>query len=464
MDMTELQGLLSQFQPNDQDKAAANKQAFMALGLGLLGARRGFEFQQLGQAGMGAMQAKQDYLQNAMKERQANLSQAATLSDMMRKSQFANELMGGARPQIGPPMGGGTGPVQMSPQQSPTGPGQMAPPPSNTSGPGQASPPQGSIIDQLREMGVPDIAIKTAAMSNDPPGAIAALVKEYSQPVFGQGKIPLMRGPNGSFRAVVPQGFNEALAAQTGAETGAQEAAKFPYQLDTAIGPNGAPMRGFASNLYGQPPIPGQQAPMGKVNLNLQNAPPNEVAAVLADIQSGGKNVPMSGGGVIKGPDPLAMERAKADIATQASQNTGVADAFGKDYVDMVKAEKMAPANIQKYNNLKSLYSQVSTGKLAGQVQGLKQLAAYVAPDLAQSWTKDVPYAQAATALSNAMALELRNPAGGAGMPGSLSDADRQYLQSMISSVQTDPRAIPMILDTKIALETAQSGLGRHRA
>ena len=35
-------------------------------------------------------------------------------------------------------------------------------------------------------------------------------------------------------------------------------------------------------------------------------------------------------------------------------------------------------------------------------------------------------------ALSNEMALQLRNPAGGAGMPGSLSDKDREFLVSMV--------------------------------
>ncbi len=39
---------------------------------------------------------------------------------------------------------------------------------------------------------------------------------------------------------------------------------------------------------------------------------------------------------------------------------------------------------------------------------------------------------EAAMALSNEMALQLRNPAGGAGMPGQLSDKDREFLVSMV--------------------------------
>ncbi len=158
---------------------------------------------------------------------------------------------------------------------------------------------------------------------------------------------------------------------------------------------------------------------------------------------------------------PLVTEAAKAAIATQASQNTKIADTFANDYADAVKAEKTAPATIQKYEHLKGMWAQVETGKLAPSVQNLKTIAAYVAPEVAKEWTKDVPYYQAAQALSNAMALELRNPAGGAGMPGSLSDADRQYLQSMISSAQNDPRAIPMILDAKIALEKRNQDMGK---
>lgn len=48
-------------------------------------------------------------------------------------------------------------------------------------------------------------------------------------------------------------------------------------------------------------------------------------------------------------------------------------------------------------------------------------------------------------ALGKQVALRLRNPDGGAGMPGSLSDSDRQYLQSMSLSLGNSPQANRML-------------------
>jgi hypothetical protein len=259
---------------------------------------------------------------------------------------------------------------------------------------------------------------------------------------------------DGKFQPL-PKEATDALVGFEGAKAGAVKAAENPYQITEGVDAQGRPVKGYAPSVFGAPPTgqPNVGAIPPGTRFNFENAPPNEVAAALRDAASGG--------GKLVGPNPLAMKAAESAIATQAAQNTDVAKAFGNDYVDMVKAEKGAPANIQKYQYLKGLWGDVNTGKFAPTTQAIKATAAYFAPDLAKSFTKDVPAFQAAQALSNAMALELRNPAGGAGMPGSLSDADRQYLQSMISSAQNDPRAIPLILDAKISLEKRNQDLGR---
>jgi hypothetical protein len=50
------------------------------------------------------------------------------------------------------------------------------------------------------------------------------------------------------------------------------------------------------------------------------------------------------------------------------------------------------------------------------------------------------------------MALQLRNPSGGAGMPGALSDADRVYLQSMTPGLTKTPEGRKLISETMITL------------
>jgi hypothetical protein len=53
--------------------------------------------------------------------------------------------------------------------------------------------------------------------------------------------------------------------------------------------------------------------------------------------------------------------------------------------------------------------------------------------------TEGLPPTQLFQALINKLALEARNPAGGAGMPGSMSDADREFLRTMVPSIGNTP-------------------------
>ena len=59
---------------------------------------------------------------------------------------------------------------------------------------------------------------------------------------------------------------------------------------------------------------------------------------------------------------------------------------------------------------------------------------------------------QAADALSKEMALELRNPSGGAGMPGALSNSDREFLMSMTPGLTSDPAGRKLISESMIKL------------
>ena len=56
---------------------------------------------------------------------------------------------------------------------------------------------------------------------------------------------------------------------------------------------------------------------------------------------------------------------------------------------------------------------------------------------------------EAAKALSNEMALQLRNPAGGAGMPGAMSDKDREFLTSMVPGIGQTPEGRKLLIDAR---------------
>jgi hypothetical protein len=117
---------------------------------------------------------------------------------------------------------------------------------------------------------------------------------------------------------------------------------------------------------------------------------------------------------------------------------------FGEEYGNVLKAGTSAQSKLNRYNRLGELLADVDTGKFTG--AGLE--VAKAARSLGFNVSDKVGNLEAAQALSGEIALELRNPSGGAGMPGAMSDADRQFLQNMVPGLQTTPQGRTLMLDT----------------
>lgn len=142
--------------------------------------------------------------------------------------------------------------------------------------------------------------------------------------------------------------------------------------------------------------------------------------------------------------------------------NKAVGKEFGDQYAGLMRSDMNAPASIAKYQRLGSLLSQVGTGKFKGTTVELKAAAKGMGMDLgALGVADDVAPAQAATALANQLALEMRNPSGGAGMPGALSDKDREFLLKMIPSLESDPRAWPKMIEYRVKLAQREQQVAR---
>lgn len=467
--LKQLQGLLGMVAPQESDKAQQRKDDLMRFGLGLMMAKKGNEWATIGQSGLNTLQQHNADLSQMQTQRGQNLTQAAGLLGIARQNQklqsdasFIRDMQGGG--------GTETPPVQL-PAAPYAGQGMGDRGLGSISPPSQAQIPGGRVgenplVKELRDYGASDSQIGLALQSDNPRASVATLLEKLKTPHFGQGKVPILPGRNGSYHAVLPEGAAEGAATMAGATTNAEEQAKAQYDLvDVPVGNNQTQKmtRADAVKFLAQqrPDLAGDNRPVAPLT-------PQQQQLAAADAARNGRpyfDAARGPGPGLGGPgvtaSPLAIRQAEQNITTQGAQDTDIAKTFGNDYADTVKAEKLAPANIQKFEHLKQTWAKVNTGPLAPTVQSLKSIAAYVAPDLAKSWTADVPYYQAAQALSNAMALELRNPSGGAGMPGSLSDSDRKYLQSMISSAENNPAAIPMILDAKIALENRNRDLGK---
>lgn len=135
--------------------------------------------------------------------------------------------------------------------------------------------------------------------------------------------------------------------------------------------------------------------------------------------------------------------------AQEREEDKKVGAAFGEDYVGILKAGREAPAKIAKYDRMNQLLEGVETGTFKGTTTQLKATAKSFGVDLEQYGIKDdVAPIQAAQALTNAMALELRNPSGGAGMPGALSDQDRTFLTSMVPGIEKTKEGRSLMTDT----------------
>lgn len=147
----------------------------------------------------------------------------------------------------------------------------------------------------------------------------------------------------------------------------------------------------------------------------------------------------------------VAIAKAgKPDINTQVTlkqegeEAKTVGKFFGDSYADIQKAGMGANGKIARVDRLNQLLQGVDTGKLtpAG-----TEIAKY-AQSVGLKIDPNVGNKEAAQALSNEMALELRNPAGGAGMPGAMSDKDREFLVSMTPGLSTSPEGRKQITET----------------
>lgn len=145
----------------------------------------------------------------------------------------------------------------------------------------------------------------------------------------------------------------------------------------------------------------------------------------------------------------LQDSRAGASSQTVINKQEGaeakaVGEFFGASYADIQKAGMNASSKINRYDRLGSLLEGVSTGKLTP----LGVEVAKTAESLGIKIDPNLPNKEAAQALSSEIALELRNPSGGAGMPGAMSDSDRQFLVSMVPGLSTTPEGRTLMLDT----------------
>ena len=115
------------------------------------------------------------------------------------------------------------------------------------------------------------------------------------------------------------------------------------------------------------------------------------------------------------------------------SENSTVGTGYGKMFLEtQERAFKSIPAERAGWQRLDALLDKTYTGAGGSLLQDLKRFGGAIGIN-----SEDVGEGDAARAATNELALQLRNPSGGAGMPGALSDADREFLVQSTGGLST---------------------------
>lgn len=143
-----------------------------------------------------------------------------------------------------------------------------------------------------------------------------------------------------------------------------------------------------------------------------------------------------------KNPEFLPFLQSSAQAR---AGGTAVGRGFGEAYIGIQNAGLKAPQTIGLYNRVLDLADRVSSGRLAGIRTTIAEVAQEFGIDV-----EGLDDTQAFRALSNKLALELRNPAGGAGMPGAMSDADRAFLAQSVPNLVNTPEGNKILAESAI--------------
>jgi hypothetical protein len=144
----------------------------------------------------------------------------------------------------------------------------------------------------------------------------------------------------------------------------------------------------------------------------------------------------------------VAQAGASRNTVNMPPQEKAYDAAIGKELAELnvgiIKGAGTAQNKLNQLDRLGQLLQDPSVYQGAGgeRVLQLKRLAKTAGIDVG-----DLGGAEAVQAISNQLALEARSPTGGAGMPGAMSDADREYLKAMQPGLERTPEGNRQIIE-----------------
>lgn len=151
--------------------------------------------------------------------------------------------------------------------------------------------------------------------------------------------------------------------------------------------------------------------------------------------------------GVLSAKSQVAAAGAGRNNVTfvqEKEENKAVGKHYGEQFGDIQKAGFSAQSKISRLDRLSQVLDGLQTGKLTPAMTNVKATL----ESLGISVDDKLGAAQAAEAISNEIALQMRNPAGGAGMPGAMSDKDREFLVATVPGLAKTPQGNRLLIET----------------
>lgn len=268
-------------------------------------------------------------------------------------------------------------------------------------------------------------------LGRQPATAQDAILANRNAVKLGEGDVAVL--PSGQRLSGAPKlPTSDELAAQIVAGMPPQDQRAFALKgmpVEQVMGPDGASVFMYRADAIGRAPAPtaAPKAPTELAQLQAERA--GIAAADPRDprIREYDARIGALGRGAAQDEYSKALDKQLAE------RNVGIQDNAAK-----------ARSKLATLDAIERLLSDpaIDTGAGAGLRLQLRRAASALGLDVG-----DVGAAEALNAISNQFALELRDPTGGAGMPGALSDSDRVFLQSMAPRLTASPEGNRLILD-----------------
>lgn len=202
-------------------------------------------------------------------------------------------------------------------------------------------------------------------------------------------------------------------------------------KLETIFGPDGQPQKAWVRGPGADPvPVGGSQRP-----------------AMPWEYELGPDGQPRMRPGVFSAKTSIAQAgsaRNNVNLLQEREESKTVGKYFGEQFADIQKAGMDAYGKVNRLNRLESLLQGVSTGKLTPAATEVKAALSSLGIDI----DPNLGAAQAAQAITNELALQMRNPSGGAGMPGAMSDKDREFLQATVPGLAKTPQGNKLLIES----------------